>query len=121
VTDSEIPLRVTRDLALAQEWGLVLVAKGLSPSVHQTSDGILLSVPEKELERALASLSAYERENQAKFAERDESIAAAAPLAGILVSATLVVFFSFTVSWNPSVPWFERGAADADKILRGLE
>lgn len=118
-TDSEITLRVTRDLALAQEWELVLVAQGLSPSVHQTSDGILLSVPEKELERALASLSAYERENPAKFAAPDESIASATPLAGILVAATLVVFFSVTVSWSPSVPWFERGAADADGILRG--
>jgi membrane associated rhomboid family serine protease len=118
-TDSETPLRVTRDHALAQEWELVLVAQGLSPSVHQTSDGILLSVPEKELERALASLSAYERENPAKLAERDEPIASAAPLAAILVAAMLVVFFSVTVSWNPSVPWFERGSADADRILRG--
>jgi membrane associated rhomboid family serine protease len=118
-TDSEIPLRVTRDHALAQEWELVLVAQGLSPSVHQTSDGILLSVPEKELERALASLSAYERENPAKLAERDEPIAPAAPLAGTLVAAMLLVFFFLTVSWNPSVPWFERGSADADRILRG--
>jgi membrane associated rhomboid family serine protease len=118
-TDSEIPVRVTRDLALAQEWELVLVAQGLSPRVQQTSDGILLSVPEKELKRALASLSEYERENPAKLAERDERIASAAPLAGILVAAMLVVFFSVTVSWNPSVPWFERGSADADRILRG--
>jgi rhomboid protease GluP len=118
-TDSEIPLRVTRDLALAQEWELVLVAQGLSPSVHQTSDGILLSVPAKELERALASLSAYERENPAKLPEREEPIASATPLAGILVAAMLVIFFSVTVSWNPSVPWFERGSADADRILRG--
>jgi rhomboid protease GluP len=118
-TDSEIPLRVTRDLALAQEWELVLVAQGLSPSVHQTSDGILLSVPAKELERALASLSAYERENPAKLPEREEPIASATPLAGILVAAMLVIFFSVTVSWNPSVPWFERGSADADRILGG--
>jgi rhomboid protease GluP len=117
--DSGIPLRVTRDLALAQEWELVLTAQGLSPSVHQTSDGILLSVPENELERALASLSAYERENPAKLTERDEPIASAAAPAGILVAAMLVVFFCVTVSWNPSVLWFERGSADADRILRG--
>jgi rhomboid protease GluP len=118
-TDSEIPMRLTRDLALAQEWELVLVAQGFSPSVHQTSDGILLSVPEKELERALASLSAYERENQAKLAEGDKPITSATPLAGILVAAMLVIFFAVTVSWYPSLPWFERGSADADRILRG--
>jgi rhomboid protease GluP len=118
-TDSEIPLRVTRDHALAQEWELVLVAQGFSPSMHQTPDGILLSVPEKELERALASLSAYERENPAKLADRDERIGSAASLAAILVAAMLVVFFSVTVSWDPPVPWFERGSADADRILHG--
>jgi rhomboid protease GluP len=117
--DSEIPLRVTRDHSLAQEWELVLVAQGLSPSVHQTSDGIVLSVPEEERERAFAALSAYERENPAKSPGRDESIPSAASTAAILVAAMLVVFFSVTVSWNPSVPWFERGSADADKILGG--
>jgi rhomboid protease GluP len=117
--DSEIPVRVTRDQALAQELELVLVAQGFSPSVRQTSDGILLSVPEKEIERALASLSAYERENTAKLAERDEPIASPNPLAGILVATMLVVFFAVTVSWSPSVPWFERGSGDAARILRG--
>ena len=118
-TDSEIPLRVTRDHGLAQEWELVLVAQGLSPSLHQTADGIVLSVPEKEVERARAALAAYERENPAKLPGRDEPMPSAAPTAAILVAAMLVVVFSVTVAWNSSVSWFERGSADADRILGG--
>jgi membrane associated rhomboid family serine protease len=118
-TDSEIPLRVTRDHGLAQEWELVLVAQGLSPSLHQTSDGIIVSVPEKELQQARAALLAYERENPAKLPERDEPIPPTAPTAAILVAAMLVGFFSVTVLWHPSVPWFDRGSADADRILGG--
>jgi rhomboid protease GluP len=117
--DLEVPIRVTHDHASAQEWELVLISQGFAPSVRQTSDGILLSVPEKELERALASLSAYEHENSAKLVEPDEPIASAALLAAILVATMLVLFFSVTVSWNPLLPWFERGSADAGRIVRG--
>lgn len=60
---SEISVRVTREHRLAEEWELVLVAEGLTPSVRRTREGIILSVPEKEVERALAALAAYERES----------------------------------------------------------
>ena len=71
---AEIPLRVTRDHNLAEEWELVLFAQGLSPSVRRTRDGVILSVPEEEVERALAGLSAYERENPPKLKEGDEPV-----------------------------------------------
>ncbi len=116
---SEIPLRVTRDHNLAQEWELVLIAQGLSPSVRRTPDGIVLSVPEEEVERALAALSAYERENPPKLQDEDETVGSASLLAGIAVAGLLLVFYSVTVLWNPTVPWFERGSADADRILLG--
>ena len=46
---SEVALRVTRDHSLAEEWELVLLAQGLSPSVRRTRDGVVLSVPEEEV------------------------------------------------------------------------
>lgn len=116
---SEIPLRVTRDINMAQEWELVLVAQGLSPSVRNTTDGIVVSVPEEEVERALASLSAYARENPPKLPQREEPVESLSLAAGISVAGMLLVFFSATVLWLPTVPWFERGSADAERIVVG--
>ena len=116
---SEISLRVTPDHKLAEEWELVLVAQGLSPSVRQTKDGIVVSVPEEEMERALASLLAYERENPPKLAERDFPAESPNWLAGIVVAEMLLAFYAVTVMRNTTVTWFERGSADANQILLG--
>jgi rhomboid protease GluP len=116
--DSEFPLRVTSDQKLAEEWELVLLAQGLAPSMSRNRDGVVLSVPEGEIDRARAALSAYEIENPAKVADepvRFSDSFAASTLAGLLILA----FFSVTVISNPTMSWFERGSADAQKILDG--
>jgi rhomboid protease GluP len=115
---SEIPLRVTSDHNLAEEWELALVAQGLSPSLSRSRDGFVLSVPEEEVERALVGLSAYERENPREPRERDEPAEPPNLLAGASIAGILLLFFFITV-WQPTVQWFERGSADADRILRG--
>ncbi len=97
----------------------MLLAQGLSPSVRRTSDGVVLSVPEAEIDRALASLSAYDRENPQKLAERGEPMASGSLVAGVAVGLTLLIFYSITVQWLPALSWFARGAADADQILHG--
>jgi rhomboid protease GluP len=116
---SEAHLRLTRDHKLAQEWELVLLADGLSPRVHRIQDGIVITVPEEEWERAGASLAAYDRENPPKHAERREPVRPTTLLTGIVVAAMLLAFFYTTVVWKPTLPWFERGGADAGGILDG--
>ncbi|MEX0804139.1 MAG: rhomboid family intramembrane serine protease [Candidatus Binatia bacterium] len=117
---SEIPLRITPDHNLAQDWALVLVTQGLTPSLRVTQEGVILSVPEEEIERALASLSAYEKENPAQ-AEKLEADSDDAPslIAGIVVAGLLLVSHFVSVGWNDAMPWFERGSADAGRILSG--
>ena len=117
--DSQIILRVTRDQHLAEEWELVLLAQGLSPSVRRTADGVALSVPEVEVDKALVNLAAYERENPRKFVERVEPMEPANWLAGVAVALMLLLFFPITVQWLPALSWFERGSADAERILQG--
>jgi len=117
--DSETVLRVTRDDQLAQDWELVLLAQGLSPRVRRTQYGIVLTVPQEEANRALVGLSAYERENPPKPQETDEPIGTASLPAGIAVAGVLLLFFTVTVLENPSVPWFDRGSANANRILAG--
>jgi len=97
----------------------VLLAQGLSPSLRWTPDGVVLSVPEAEVDRALASLSAYERENPRKVAERVEPMGSGSLLVGVAVALMLLIFFSITVQWLAALSWFARGSADAERILQG--
>jgi rhomboid protease GluP len=116
----EIPLRVTADHHLVEEWELVLLAQGLSPRVRQSSDGFVLSVPEEDAERARAGLLAYESENSAKLEEGSELVGAPRSLAASAIPGLVILlFFSVTVLWMPNLPWFERGSADAQRILNG--
>ncbi len=117
--DSQTLLRVTGDPQLAEEWELVLLAQGLSPSLQRSPDGVLLFVQEDEVERALASLSAYEQENPRKVAERVEPIETGSILAGSAFALMLLLFFFVTDQWLPTLPWFDRGSADAQRILQG--
>ena len=117
--DSQTNLRVTVDRQLAEEWELVLLAQGLSPSVRRTSSGVVLSVPEREVDRALASLSAYDLENPGKLAERGAPMEPVSLVAGVAVGLALVIFYFITVQWLPALSWFARGAADAERILQG--
>ena len=70
------------------------------------------------MERALVGLSAYERENPREPREGDEPAEPPNLLAGASIAGILLLFFFITV-WQPTVQWFERGSADADRILRG--
>jgi membrane associated rhomboid family serine protease len=118
--DSDIFLRVTDDDKLAEEWELVLLAQGLSPGLRPDPNGVVLTVPQDQVESARAALLAYESENPAKLAERSEPVSFASSLAGSALAGILIlVFFSVTIISNPAMSWFERGSADAQQILKG--
>lgn len=118
--DPEIFLRRTGDDELAGEWVLVLLAQGLSPTVRRRPDGVVLSVPQDEVERARAVLSVYESENPKKPSERIEPANTAGSLVGSAVAGILILlFFIITDISNSTVSWFERGSADSQKILNG--
>jgi len=118
--DSESDLRVTADHGRAQEWELVLLSQGLSPRVRPCPDGFVLSVPQDQANRARAGLLAYESENSAKSEEESAPVSAPNLLAASAIAGIpILVFYSVTVVWMPNVPWFERGSADALRILHG--
>jgi len=114
----EISLRVTRDHKLAEEWELTLLAQGLSPSLSWTSEGFVLTVPATEVERALVGLSAYERENPRELKVAKESAKPPDLVTGAAVAGMVLLFFVIT-EWQAGLPWFERGSADAERILGG--
>jgi len=123
---SEIPLLVSRQRELVDEWALVLAAEGLSASVRRDPEGFVLSARLDEAERAADVLSAYVRENRDRDLRRNqearsepEPVAPGGAFAGVAVSVALVAFFCITGPRNPEVRWFERGSADAGLILLG--
>lgn len=116
---SHISLRLANERALAEEWALVLVAEGLSPSVRQMRGGFVLGVPAEEAERAATALSAYERENPVEPHDEGKLVESAHLPAGLAIAGALLAFFYVTRSQTPSLSWFERGSADAEQILLG--
>ncbi len=116
---SDIPLRVAAERKLAEEWALVLIAEGLSPSVRRSSEGYVLGVPVEEAERAVAALASYERENPTEPHEGDEAGGYAHVVTALAVAGALVVFFFVTGAGDSMVHWFQRGSADVERILHG--
>jgi len=117
---SETVLRVTPDYKLADEWALVLISQGLSPSVHVSQGEAVVSVPEEEAERALAGLAAYQKENTFPVQKKDENSLNdfSSLTAGIVVAGVLILNHGF-IRWKGAALWFEQGSADASRILGG--
>jgi len=113
-------VRVAERLELAEEWALVLAAQELSPSVRRIPEGFGVCVPLDQVERAASVLSAYEGENRKPESPREEARASSGHAgAGLIVSCALLAFFLVTRPRGAEVPWFERGSADAERILHG--
>lgn len=110
---------MTRDPKLAEEWQLVLLAQGLSPTIRHSPEGFVVTVPEDEVEPARAGLSAYENENPKKPLEPGEPVESPKWPAGLIVAGLLLVFFSVTTILSPALFWFQRGSANAQRILDG--
>lgn len=96
----------------------MLASAGLSSRVRREPEGFVLSVEADEAERAADVLTAYERENR-ELRRGPEPVAEGNAFAGLAVSAALLVFFLFTGPRNVASSWFERGSADAERILLG--
>jgi membrane associated rhomboid family serine protease len=116
---SEVVLRVTADSRLADEWALVLITQGLSPSLHHDEGGVVLSVPAAEVEMALAGLAAYEKENTAPVRNQNRADDFASLIAGIVVAGVLILSHAVAVRWKEAAPWFDQGSAEASRILDG--
>ena len=116
--ESDISLRITSNLAVADEWVLVLVAEGLSPTIRRTGNKFVLGVSANEAERATAALVAYEKENPVEPPEIHKPAGAYPLLTGIAVAGALLAFFIVTGEPNSSGHWFPRGSSDARLILQ---
>lgn len=103
----------------AREWGLVLQSMGIGFGLRYRGDGWVLQVPPEQRARALDALETYEQENEnwppPERADRPRH----APSAVVPTAfAVLAAFFALTTgpAASDSV-WFQRGTADAQRLL----
>lgn len=119
--DGPVVLRRASRRAPVDEAALVLEASGLHPIVEAGPEGFSVRVPAEEADAARTALRVFEEENPAA-APPPPAPPVRDPLAAshaLAPCAALVAFFLLTGDRRPGVVWFERGAADAARVLGG--
>jgi len=114
-------VRVAPDRGRADEWAVVLAAAGIQHWLRRRLDGWALIVPVPDAAAALESLDAYDRENAAEGAGRVDARAPSPPmtLTGVYVALLLIGMFAITGSREEHSEWFQRGSADAARMMGG--
>ncbi len=115
-------VRVSRRRRDADEWALVLVAEGLTPTLWRVPEGFAVGVVAADWDRADRALRDYQRENPdaVEAPSGDEpSGAPGAGLVGSTLAAALIAFFAVTGPRDSGAIWFERGSAESQRILAG--
>jgi membrane associated rhomboid family serine protease len=116
-------VRVTPERQQADEWAVVLAAGNIPHRLRPRLDGWALIVAVRDAEAAREALDAYERENNiADTADVDADAVApvrATAAVGIAIGLLLIGFFAVTGTWASRSIWFERGSADAERIVAG--
>jgi rhomboid protease GluP len=112
-------VRVAPSRRLADEWALALAAEGVAATVERGSGGYALGVRDSDAERASSLLDIYESENPPRPPAEIEPDHPGALNAALAAVGAMLVFFLVTGARDQSVHWFERGSADAERILSG--
>ena len=115
-------VRVAPERRRADEWATVLAASGIPHRLRSRLDGWALIVASSDVEAAREALDAYDRENTADTAgesgEPVEPVRGAAAV-GVAVALLLIGFFAVAGTRANRSAWFERGSADAARIVAG--
>jgi len=116
-------VRVAPNRERADEWAVVLAAADIPHWLRRRLDGWALIVPVSDAVAALESLDAYDRENAGEGAGADpgDAVAPSRPitLAGVYVALLLMGLFAITGSREGHSEWFQRGSADATRMMAG--
>ncbi len=115
-------VRVTSERNRADEWATVLAAESIPYRLRARLDGWALIVAAHDVAAARGALDAYDRENSAETAgAKGDSPAPirGAAMVGVVVALLLIGFFAIAGTRAQRSAWFERGAADAERIVSG--
>jgi rhomboid protease GluP len=115
-------VRVTPERHQADEWAVVLAAGNIPHRLTSRLDGWALIVAARDAEAARETLDAYDRENISDTADVDAEAVTpiyGAAAVGVAVGLLLIGFFAVTGTRANRSIWFERGSADAGRIVAG--
>src|SRR3989442_5598716 len=115
-------VRVTPERHRADEWAVVLAAGCIPHRLRPRLDGWALIVAARDAEAAREALDAYDRESIADTADVGADAVApvrGAAVVGVAVGLLLIGFFAVTGTRASRSTWFERGGADAERIVAG--
>lgn len=115
-------LRLLSDFRRAMDLSLVLDEEGIPHELRGAGEERwTLVVEEADAARAEAAVAAYERENPVPQLRRElPARSSTAPVAcGLFFFLSLLALHVWTGPDSAGSPWFERGSADAAKILAG--
>jgi membrane associated rhomboid family serine protease len=115
-------VRVTPVRRHVDEWAVVLEAAGIPHWQRQRLDGWALLVAPDDAPVALQTLAAYDRENAEDEPARivtDTRSRRPLTIAGAVVALLLIGFFAITGPRDEGRTWFERGSADATRMVAG--
>src|SRR2546426_1003480 len=115
-------VRVTPERHQADEWAVVLAAGNIPHRLRPGLDGWALIVAARDAEAAREALDAYDRESIADTADVGADAVApirGAAVVGVAVGLLLIGFFAVTGTRASRSTWFERGSADAGRIVAG--
>ena len=114
-------VRVTPSRRRADEWAVVLAATGTPHWLRRRLDGWALIVPADDAASALESLAAYDQENSREGLSHHDAIGSSRPMTivGAVVALLLIGFFAITGPRAAHSAWFERGSADATRMMAG--
>jgi len=115
-------VRVTPDRRRIDEWATVLAAGGIPHRLRGRLDGWALIVAARDADAARETLDAYDWENRPETTRAHrasgEPVRGAAGV-GLAVGLVLIGFFAVTGPRATGSAWFERGGADAERIVAG--
>jgi membrane associated rhomboid family serine protease len=114
-------LRLSSDFRRTMDLALVLEQEGVLHEVRRLGEAQwALEIDDSDARRAEAAIAEFERENPPRI--RPPQVVhpiTGAVASGVAFSLALLAIYARTGPASPGSPWFERGSANADAILRG--
>jgi rhomboid protease GluP len=111
-------VRVGASRGQADEWAVVLASAGIPHWLRHRLDGWALLVAPDDAAVALQTLAAYDQESAGAPAT-ETALERPFTIVGLVVALLLVGFFAITGPRDGRSAWFERGSADAARVMAG--
>jgi membrane associated rhomboid family serine protease len=112
-------LRLAADRATAETWALVLSSQAIPSQLVKNEDGWLISVPERDSDRAQQVLAAYDRDLVEEIKPSRTPLEYGPTRVGFAIAVLLCGFFLVSGPYTPAVFWFRSGSAVSERILAG--